>query len=212
MPISRQEEWIAIAELDDQDRIRFTPQFQALVGDLGWGAKAFVGHLLGLWYDPFEHLLDYTSGEATCSQDQPGEFDRNGLEESQDVVEYWAMNWSRNGRFHDPPHHAGTGLGLGVGWYCDVLRAKLASLRLSRRLLLEYKERILESTSLKSIVHAEEDQCRVSDSRELSSLAPVSLAWPPPGSSGGPRCRSRSSTARITTCSSRCSTRWRRLR
>src|SRR5271157_3350853 len=28
------------------------------MSDLGWEAKAFVGHLLGLWYDPFEHLLD----------------------------------------------------------------------------------------------------------------------------------------------------------
>src|SRR4051812_20753340 len=79
MPISRKEEWVPIAELDDQDQIRFTPEFQTLMGELGWEAKSFVGHLLGLWYDPFEHLLDYTSGEATCSQDQPGRFDRNGL-------------------------------------------------------------------------------------------------------------------------------------
>jgi hypothetical protein len=98
MPISRHEDWVQIAALDDQDQIRFTPEFQALMSDLGWEAKAFVGHLLGLWYDPFEHLLDYTSGEATCSQDQPGHFDRNGIDEPQDVVEYWAVDWSKHGK------------------------------------------------------------------------------------------------------------------
>jgi hypothetical protein len=41
--------------------------------------------LLGL-YDPFERLLDYTTGEATCSRDQPGTFERKGLDEAQDVV------------------------------------------------------------------------------------------------------------------------------
>jgi hypothetical protein len=53
-----------------------TSEFLALMGELGWGAKAFISHLLSHWYDPFEHLLDYTGGEATCSTDQPGEFDR----------------------------------------------------------------------------------------------------------------------------------------
>jgi hypothetical protein len=139
MPIHRDDDWLQIAELDDQNQIRFTPEFQALMGDLGWGAKALVGHLLGLWYDPFEHLLDHSSGEATCTEDQPGRFDRNGLDEPQDVVEYWAVEWSKNGNGHKPSHLAGTGLGLSAGWYRDVLRAKLVSLRLPRRLLLEYK-------------------------------------------------------------------------
>jgi hypothetical protein len=144
MPVSRHEDWVRIAELDDQDQIRFTPEFQAIMGDLGWEGKGFVGHLLGLWYDPFEHMLDYTSGEATCSPDQPGQFDRNGLDEPQDVVEYWALDWSKHDNGHKPPHLAGTGLGLTVGWYRDVLRAKLVSLRLPRRLLLEYKAKVIQ--------------------------------------------------------------------
>jgi hypothetical protein len=145
MPIHRDDDWLQIAELDEQDQIRFTPQFQAIMGDLGWRAKALVGHLLGLWYDPFEHLLDYSSGEATCSEDQPGQFDRNGLDESQDVVEYWAVEWSKHGNAHQPPHFAGTGLGLSVTWYRDVLRSKLVSLRLPQRLLLEYKEKAIHA-------------------------------------------------------------------
>jgi hypothetical protein len=94
MTISRHQDWVQIAELDDQDQIRFTTDFQQLVGDLGWEAKAFVGHLLAVWHDPFEHLLDYTSDEATSSRDQPGSFDRNGLDEAQDVVGYWAVDWN----------------------------------------------------------------------------------------------------------------------
>jgi hypothetical protein len=82
---------------------------------------------------------------------QPGQFDRNALDEPQDVVEYWAVAWSRSTRNHNPPQLAGTGLGLSVDWYRDILRAKLVSLRLPRRLLLEYKSRVVtggESTDL----------------------------------------------------------------
>jgi hypothetical protein len=143
MPISRNEEWVQIAELDEQDQIRFTEEFQSLMDDLNWDAKAFVGHLLGLWYDPFEHMLDYCSGQATCTKDQPGQFSCNGLDQPQDVVEYWAVDWSKNGKEHKPPHQAGTGLGLSVDWYRDVLRAKLVSLRLPRRLLEEYKTKVM---------------------------------------------------------------------
>ena len=49
MTITRNEEWIQIADLDEHDQIRFTQAFQELMGDLDWDAKAFVGYLLGLW-------------------------------------------------------------------------------------------------------------------------------------------------------------------
>ncbi len=145
MAIHRDEDWVRIAELDDRDQIRFTSEFQALMGDMGWGAKALVGHLLGLWYDPFEHLLDYTSGEAACSDDQPGSFDCNNLDEPQEVVEFWAVEWSKHGKSHEPSHLAGAGLGLNVAWYRDILRAKLVSLCLPRRLLLEYKDKVIHA-------------------------------------------------------------------
>ena len=143
MTISRNEEWIQIADLDEHDHIYFTPAFRELMSELDWETKAFVGHLLSLWYDPFEHMLDYTSGEARFSQDQWGEFDCNGLEEPQEVVEYWAEQWSQNDAMHSPPHQAGTGLGLDITWYRDILRAKLVSMRLPKRLLLVYREHVL---------------------------------------------------------------------
>ena len=143
MPISGKEEWVRIAELDEQDRIFFTPQFREIMGQLGWEAKAFVGHLLGLWYDPFEHMLDYTNGEATQTKDQPGSFDRNDLDRPQEVVEYWTLQWSRNEPCHEPPHEAGLGMGIDASWYRDVLRAKLVSLRIPKRLLIEYRDRAL---------------------------------------------------------------------
>jgi len=143
MPISRNDEWVQIAELDDQDHIYFTAEFRDIMGELGWEAKAFVGHLLGLWYDPFEHMLDYTSGEAKFTADQPGVFDRNALDEPQEVVEYWAETWSKHDNHHDPSHEAGTGLNLGVDWYRDILRAKLVSLRIPKRLLVAYRDEVL---------------------------------------------------------------------
>ncbi len=36
-------------------------------------------------------------------------------------------------------------MGLDVEWYRDVLRAKLVSIRLPKRLLLAYKDRFLET-------------------------------------------------------------------
>jgi hypothetical protein len=141
--IHNDEPWIQIASLDDQNCIYFTDEFREIMGNLGWEAKAFVGHLLGLWTDPFEHMLDYTSGEARSTADQPGTYDRNGLDEPQEVVEYWAETWQQNDSFHEPAHKAGTGLNLDVEWYRDVLRAKLVSIRLPRRLLVTYKEQIL---------------------------------------------------------------------
>lgn len=144
MPVSRKEKWVQIAELGDNDQIYFTPSYLELMGELGWEAKAFAGHLLGLWYDPFEHMLDYSSGEAIRSVDQPGYFDRNGLDEAQEVVEYWAKIWSENDLICKPAHLAGIGLGLGVEWYRDVLRAKLVSICLPERLLIAYRDAFWE--------------------------------------------------------------------
>jgi hypothetical protein len=144
--IRHDEPWVQIAFLDDQNHIYFTGEFLEIVGELGWEAKAFAGHLLGLWYDPFEHMLDYASGEARFTADQPGLFERGGLKEPQEVVEYWAVKWSQNDNAHQPTHEAGTGLDLGIEWYRDVLRAKLVSLRLPRRLLIAYKEQTLAET------------------------------------------------------------------
>lgn len=142
MTIRHDEDWVQIARLDEQDRIYFTQEYLDLMRELDWEAKAFVGHLLGLWYDPFEHLLDYTSSDGHVTEDQsPGDFGNNRLDEPQDVVEYWAIDWSQNGEAHQPSHQAGLGLGLDAAWYRDVLRAKLVSLRLPKRLLLTYKER-----------------------------------------------------------------------
>jgi len=87
-------------------------------------------------------MLDYTSGEARHSEDQPGQFDRNGLDEPQEVVEYWAEQWSKNGQNHQPPHEAGTGLELDTAWYRDILRAKLVSMRIPKRLLLNYRDQV----------------------------------------------------------------------
>lgn len=88
-------------------------------------------------------MLDYTSGEARHSEDQPGPFDCNGLDEPQEVVEYWAERWSRNDQNHQPPHEAGTGLKLDTAWYRDILRAKLMLVRIPKRLLLAYRDQVL---------------------------------------------------------------------
>lgn len=145
MSISRNDTWIRIAALNERDEILFAPEFLELMGELGWEAKAFVGHLLGLWYDPFEHLLDYW-GDAKATKDQPGAR-TGGLEGPQDVVEYWASVWARKGKGESPTHEAGTGLGLSPEWYRDVLRSKLVSIRLPNRLMVEYRQALKKTLS-----------------------------------------------------------------
>lgn len=140
MTISRNDQWIRIAALNERDEISFTPEFLGVMGELGWEAKAFVGHVLGLWYDPFEHMLDYW-GDSNLTRDQPGEF-TGDLEGPQDVVEYWATTWAGKEKEASPTHEAGTGLGLEPDWYRDVLRSKLVSIRIPKRLLVEYREAI----------------------------------------------------------------------
>jgi hypothetical protein len=44
-----------------------------------------------------------------------------------------------------PGHKAGISLDLGIECYRDMQRAKLVSLRLPRRLLINYKEKLLGS-------------------------------------------------------------------
>lgn len=148
MTVSRNEEWIPIAALSERDEILFTPEFLGVMGELGWEAKAFVGHLLGLWTDPFEHALDYFGG-ASATDDQPGTYESGELGGPQDVVEYWATIWAGKGNFASPAHEAGTGLGLGAAWYRDVLRAKLVSIRLPKRLLVEYREALKKSNRVR---------------------------------------------------------------
>jgi len=65
------------------------------------------------------------------------------VDEPQEVVEYWAEKWSQHGNHHEPSHEAGTGLDLGVDWYRDILRAKLVSLRIPKRLLVAYRDEVL---------------------------------------------------------------------
>ena len=143
MPVRRRDEWIQIAELTEDDRIKFTQAFLAIVDDEEGDATRFVGHLLGLWFDPFEHLLDYNTGDAKHTTDQPGQASvGDHLNGDLDVVEYWAMKWAANDNDHEPGVDAGLGVpGLDADWYRDILRAKLVSLRVPRRLLEEYVEK-----------------------------------------------------------------------
>ena len=147
MTIRHSESWIQIAVLNDREEIRFTPEFKRVMGDLGWEAQAFVGHLLGLWYDPFEHMLDHNTGDSKYSQDQPGRFNCNSLDEPQDVVEHWAATWAKNSKEQEAPQDSGTGLGLDVAWYRDVLRSKLVSIRLPERLLVAYRDKVKQAMS-----------------------------------------------------------------
>ncbi len=139
--ISWQEKWIKIARLDEDNKILFEQEFLDIVGEMGWGVKQLVGHLLTDWEDPMEHLLDSNSPYNSCTDNQPGgPYNCNGLFEPQDIVEYICVKYANdsdsNGKDFSPQ------------WHKDILRAKLVSLRIPEKLLREYVEsynKIVES-------------------------------------------------------------------
>ena len=90
MVIYHDEEWVQIAKIDGNDQIMFTDKFQELTAHMGWEAKGFIGYLIGFFNDEDEHLLDYRSGEAKYSKDQPGYYADNSIDGPQEIVEYVA--------------------------------------------------------------------------------------------------------------------------
>jgi hypothetical protein len=69
VPIGRNKRWVQIAYLDVQEQIQYTRLFQDLMGELGWEVRPCVGHLIGLWYDPFEHMLDGSREQQARGKD-----------------------------------------------------------------------------------------------------------------------------------------------
>lgn len=118
--------WIRIAELDLGGRRVFTKEYLEIMGELGWEAKAFAAHLITHWSDEYEHTLD-CEGEAEEEDD-----------ESIDVVSYWGERWSQ-ARWPETLQEQ-----MSAEWYRDILKAKLLTIALPRRLLVEYRDKCRE--------------------------------------------------------------------
>jgi len=124
-PEDFKEPWVKIAELDSEGKIVFTKEYLNIMGELGWEAKAFAAHLITHWADEYEHTLDRESDE---------ENEDKGI----DVVDYWGKHWSQ-AKWPETLQER-----MSADWYTDILRAKLLTIALPKRLLIEYRDKCLE--------------------------------------------------------------------
>jgi len=122
--IAKDEECVNICELDNDGEICFTQEYLELAGELGWGARKFAAHLISHWTNDFQSLLDYF-GPDEDEDDKYTGIDGDPMDVKEDVTDLW--------EYYGHPYD-----GLEGEWYRDILRSKLISIRLPKRLIRDY--------------------------------------------------------------------------
>lgn len=118
------EEWVNVCELTDTGEIKFTKDFLDTTKELAGGARKFASHLISHWSKEFETLLDYF-GPDEAETDWYSGIDGDPMDVREDVPDMW--------NYYEIPFE-----GLDTEWYRDVMRAKLVSLKLPKRLIENY--------------------------------------------------------------------------
>lgn len=113
-------DYIQIARTNYRGRTVFTYEYEYYEKKYSWEAKAFIAHCISQWGDQYEHLLDYW------------EEGHNPVE--LEVVDYWGPTFVERSGEEFPQCDA--------NWYRDVLRAKVRSLSLPKKVIEEYFEKI----------------------------------------------------------------------
>ena len=130
--IASDEEWVSICKLDDNQEICFTDEYLEITNELGWGARKFAAHLITHWTLEFQSMLDYF-GPDDAEQDLYSGIDGEPMDVKEDVTDLW--------EYYGMPYD-----GLDGEWYRDVLRAKLLTIKLPKRLIKEYVKVAKEAT------------------------------------------------------------------
>lgn len=124
------DEWVQICYVKDNE-ICFTQEYLNLTRKLGWGARKFAAHLVCHWDRKFESALDYF-GPEEAEEDWYSGIDG----EPMDVGELHAEQFEYQG-IPVPD--------LDNEWYRDIMRAKLVSLKLPKRLIEEYVNKAVKA-------------------------------------------------------------------
>lgn len=122
--IASDEEWVSICKLDDDGEICFTDEYLEATSDLGWGARKFAAHLITHWSLEFQSILDYF-GPDDAEEDLYSGIDGEPMDVKEDITDLW--------EYYGIPYD-----GLEGEWYRDILRAKLITIKLPKRLIKEY--------------------------------------------------------------------------
>jgi hypothetical protein len=122
--IYHNEEYVNIAELDEHNDIRFTKTFLELTAQLGGNRRRLASQLISHWTGDHLHtLLDYFGPDD--QEDLYSGLDTDPLDIQENTMDMW-------------DYQDLAGEGLEAEWYRDVLRAKLVSIKLPKRLIEQY--------------------------------------------------------------------------
>ena len=124
--ICKDEEFIPICEFDAENEIKFTKEFLALTKELGGGARRFAAMLITHWDVSFTNMLDWF-GPVDSEADKYSGIDGEPMDVREDVTDLW--------EYHGIPFD-----GLDGEFYRDVLRSKLVTLKLPKRVIKAYVE------------------------------------------------------------------------
>lgn len=116
-------EWVQICCVKDNE-ICFTTSYLELTKCLGWGARKFTAQLITHWEPKFQHMLDYF-GPDDIDEDWYTGVDGEGMDVAELLPDLWETQ--------DMPFP-----GLDSEWHRDILRAKLVSLKLPKKLIETY--------------------------------------------------------------------------
>jgi len=119
-----EEEWVTICKMDADGEICFTQEYLDLTNELGGGARQFAAHLITHWDAEFQSMLDYF-GSDEDDEDRYSGIDGEPMDVREDITDLW--------EYYGKPFD-----GLEGEWYRDVLRAKLLTIKLPKRLIAEY--------------------------------------------------------------------------
>ena len=115
--------WIQLCEVKDNE-LCFTQKYLQLTKSLGWGARKLAAHLITHWDKKFENVLDYF-GPEDAENDWYSGIDGEGMDVGESLAE-------------DLEYTDATKLELNKEWYRNIMRAKLATIKLPQFLIEEY--------------------------------------------------------------------------
>ena len=116
-------DWVQICCVNENE-ICFTPEYLNITKCLGWGARKFAAHLIAHWEPKFQYVLDYF-GPEEVEEDWYSGIDGEAMDVSELIPDLWET--------HEIPLE-----GLDGEWHRDVMRAKLLSLKMPRKLIEQY--------------------------------------------------------------------------
>ena len=118
------EEWVKLAEMGDDNEIRFTKEWMDITQDLCGERRRFTSLLITHWDLSLASMLDYF-GPDELEKDLYTGVDGEPMDVREDIPSLW--------EYKEMPFE-----GLSSEWYRDVMRAKLITLSLPVRLVNEY--------------------------------------------------------------------------